>query len=33
MLRITDALLEVLNESGCKPNKIWGDKGSDFYSK
>ena len=23
----------MLSESGCKPNKIWVDKGSQFYSK
>ena len=24
---------KVLDESGCKPNKIWVDKGSEFHNK
>ena len=24
---------KILDESGCKPNKIWVDKGSEFYNR
>ena len=27
----TNVFQKVLNESGCKPNKTWIDKGSKFY--
>ena len=27
-----DAFKKILKESNQKPNKIWGDKGSDFYN-
>ena len=30
---ITYAFQNVFNESGCKPNKIWVDKGSKFYNR
>ena len=30
---ITDAFQKKLNESNRKPNKIWVDKGSEFYSR
>ena len=30
---IVDAFQKVLDKSkGCKPNKIWADKGSEFYN-
>ena len=29
-ITITNAFQKVINESGCKPNKIWVDKGSKF---
>ena len=28
---IVDAFQKILNKSGRKPNKIWVDKGSEFY--
>ena len=30
---ITDAFEKIINESGRKQNKIWVDKGSEFYNK
>ena len=27
-----DAFQKILDKSGCKPNKIWVDKGSEFYN-
>ena len=30
---ITMAFQKILDESGCKPNKMWVDKGSKFYSR
>ena len=30
---ITNTFQEILDESNHKPNKIWGDKGSEFYSR
>ena len=30
---ITNASQKILDESKCKPNKIWVDKGSEFYSR
>ena len=32
-ITITNAFQEILDESGCKPNKIWVNKGSEFYNK
>ena len=29
---IVNAFQEFLDKSGCKPNKIWVDKGSEFYN-
>ena len=29
---IADAFQKILDESGCKPNKIWVDKGSEIYN-
>ena len=31
-ITITNALPKNLNESGCKVNKIWVEKGSEFYN-
>ena len=30
---ITNAFQNILNKSNCKPNKIWVDKGSEFYNR
>ena len=30
-ITITNAFQKMLNESKCKPNKTWVDKGSKFY--
>ena len=30
---ITNAFQRFLDESKCKPNKIWVDKGSEFYNR
>ena len=30
---ITNAFQNILNESKRKPNKIWVDKGSEFYNR
>ena len=32
-ITIISALQRVLNESEHKPNKIWVDKGSEFYNR
>ena len=32
-ITITNASQKMLNESKCKPNKIWVDKGSKFYNR
>ena len=32
-ITITNAFQKILDESGCKPNKICEDKGSHFYNK
>ena len=32
-ITITNAFQKTLNESKRKPNKIWVDKGSDFYNR
>ena len=31
-ITITDAFQRILDKSGCKPNKIWADKGREFYN-
>ena len=30
---ITNAFQKILDESNCKPSKIWVDKGSEFYNR
>ena len=30
---MTNAIKKILDESKCKPNTIWVDKGSKFYNK
>ena len=30
---INNSFFKKLNKSSCKPNKIWVDKGSEFYSR
>ena len=32
-ITITNAFQKILEESNCKPNRIWVDKGSDFYNR
>ena len=32
-ITITNAFQKVLDESNRKPNKIWVDKGSEFYNR
>ena len=32
-IAITNAFQKILNESKRKPNKIWLDKGSEFYNR
>ena len=32
-ITITEALQEILDKSGRKPNKIWVDYGSEFYNR
>ena len=32
-ITITDAFKKILDESGCKQNKIWVDNSSKFYNK
>ena len=32
-ITITNAFQTILNESNCKPNKIWVDKGIEFYNR
>ena len=32
-ITIFDVFQEILNESGRKPNKIWADKGNEFYNR
>ena len=32
-ITITNAFQKFLAESNCKPNKIWVDKGSEFYNR
>ena len=31
-ITITNAAQKVLNQSGCKPNKVWVDKGIQFHN-
>ena len=33
VITITNAFQEILDESNRKPNKIWADKGSEFYNR
>ena len=32
-ITITNTFQKILKESNCKPNKIWVDKGSEFYNR
>ena len=32
-IEITNGFQNILDESDRKPNKIWGDKGSEFYNR
>ena len=32
-ISITNAFQKILDESNCKPNKIWVDNGSEFYNR
>ena len=32
-ITITNDFQKILDESNCKPNKIWMDKGSEFYNR
>ena len=32
-IKITNAFQKILDESNCKRNKIWEDKGSEFYNR
>ena len=32
-ITITNAFQKILKKSNCKPNEIWVDKGSEFYSR
>ena len=32
-IAITNAFQKILDESNLKPNKIWTDKGSEFYNR
>ena len=32
-ITITNAFEKILHESGCKLDKIWVDKGSEFYNR
>ena len=32
-ITIINAFQKILDESNCKPNKIWVDKGSEFYNR
>ena len=32
-ITINNAFQKFLNESKCKPNKIWVDEGSEFYKR
>ena len=30
---VINAFMEIVNESYCKPNKLWVDQGNEFYNK
>ena len=30
---VPNAFIEIVNESNCKPNKLWVDQGREFYNK
>ena len=30
---VFNAFMEIVNESSCKPNKLWVDQGRNFYNK
>ena len=30
---VPSAFIEIVNESNCKPNKLWVDPGREFYDK
>ena len=30
---VVNAFMEIVNESNCKPNKLWVDQGREFYNK
>ena len=30
---VLNAFIEIVNESNCKPNKLWVDQGREFYNK
>ena len=30
---VLNAFIEIVNESNCKPNKLWVDQGRQFYNK
>ena len=32
-ITISNAFLKILGKSNCKPNKVWVDKGSEFYNR
>ena len=32
-ITITNVFWKILDESNCKPNKIWVDKSSEFYNR
>ena len=32
-ITITNSLQKILDESNCKPNNIWVDKGTEFYNR
>ena len=33
LITITKVFQKILDESNCKPNKIWVDQGSEFYNR
>ena len=33
VITITQAFRNILHEPNCKPNKVWVDKGSEFYNR
>ena len=32
-VKVLNALIDIVNESSCKPNKLWVDQGRKFYYK